>query len=344
MFDTVCKFLVETFSADFATWLLGEPVALTELSPSELSLEPIRADALILLQSEATVLHLEFQSRPDPDMAFRMADYRLRVYRRFPQKAMRQIVIYLQPSQSAAVYQTTFEIPGMSYEFEVIRLWEQDPANFLTLPGLLPFAVLTQTADRPALLRQAAGQIEQLPERRLQSNVAASTAILAGLLLEKGLIQRVLRREIMQESVIYQEIRTEALQEGRREGLQEGRREGEVALVLKQLTYRMKQLPETIRSQISILSLSQLEALAEALLDFGTLEDAEAWLARQQEAISKALQALQAKLGELSPEVTAEVQTLSRRQIESLESNLTDFISTDKLMTWLQNQNQTSDQ
>ena len=48
MFDTVYKFLVETFSADFAAWLLGAPIALTELSPAELSLEPIRADALNL--------------------------------------------------------------------------------------------------------------------------------------------------------------------------------------------------------------------------------------------------------------------------------------------------------
>lgn len=83
MFDTVCKFLVETFSVDFATWLLGEPVALSELSPSELSLEPIRADALLSLRSADTILHLESQARPDPNMAFRMADYRLRAYRRF---------------------------------------------------------------------------------------------------------------------------------------------------------------------------------------------------------------------------------------------------------------------
>ncbi|MEH2117448.1 hypothetical protein [Nostoc sp.] len=26
MFDNVCKFLAESFSADFATWLLGEPI------------------------------------------------------------------------------------------------------------------------------------------------------------------------------------------------------------------------------------------------------------------------------------------------------------------------------
>jgi len=60
MFDNICKFLVENFSSDFANWLLGKSLSFTELSPSELSLEPIRADALILLESEEVVLHLEF--------------------------------------------------------------------------------------------------------------------------------------------------------------------------------------------------------------------------------------------------------------------------------------------
>ena len=45
MFDNICKFLAENFSSDFATWLLGEPITLTELSPKELSLEPIRKAA-----------------------------------------------------------------------------------------------------------------------------------------------------------------------------------------------------------------------------------------------------------------------------------------------------------
>lgn len=75
MFDNISKFLAEQFSEDFASWLIGESIALTELSPSELSLEPIRADALILLQSSKVILHCEFQTNPDPTMPFRMADY-----------------------------------------------------------------------------------------------------------------------------------------------------------------------------------------------------------------------------------------------------------------------------
>lgn len=112
MFDNVCRYLAEQFSADIATWLLGQPITLTKLSPSELFLEPLRADALILLQSEALVLHVEFQTKPDEAIAFRMADYRLRVYRRYPNKQMQQVVVYLRPSRSRLVYQTAFELPA----------------------------------------------------------------------------------------------------------------------------------------------------------------------------------------------------------------------------------------
>ena len=52
MFDNICKFLAENFRDDLVTWLLGKPVKLTELKPTELSNEPIRADSLILLQSD----------------------------------------------------------------------------------------------------------------------------------------------------------------------------------------------------------------------------------------------------------------------------------------------------
>ena len=108
MFDSVCKFLTETFSTDFATWLLGEPITLTQLSSSELSLEPIRADTLMLLESDEVVLHVEFQTKPDSDIPFRMLDYRIRVYRRFPYKHMRQVVIYLRETSSDLVQQNTF--------------------------------------------------------------------------------------------------------------------------------------------------------------------------------------------------------------------------------------------
>ena len=152
------------------------------------------------------------------------------------------------------------------------------------------FAVLSQTTDRAATLRRVATQIEEITEQRLQSNVAASAAILAGLVLEKGMIQQILRREIMQESVIYQEIKAEGIQEGlqqgkeeglqqgKEEGLQQGKEEGERSLILRQLSRRLGQMPTGVQGQIVQLSLAQLEDLGEALLDFKQMADLETWL------------------------------------------------------------------
>lgn len=262
MFDNVCKFLAESFSTDFATWLLGEPITLTELSPSELFLEPIRADALIMLRSQEIVLHIEFQTRPNADIPFRMADYRLRVYRRYPEKRMRQVVIYLQPSESELVYQTAFVLENTRHEFEVIRLWEQPTEVFFNSPGLLPFATLSQTDNKGETLQQVAQVLGQLNDIRMRGNVAASTAVLAGLVLNKELIQQILRSDVMRESVIYQDILQEEA----------------FSLVMRLLHRRVGTVAPALQVKIQALPLSALENLGEALLDFSALADLEAWL------------------------------------------------------------------
>ena len=113
------------------------------------------------------------------------------------------MVVYLRKTGSQLVRQTVFEISGLRHSFEVIRLWEQPTSAFLGSPGLLPFAVLSQTEERTEVLQEVGRRIGALANRREQSNVMASAALLAGLVLEKELIYRVLRRDIMRESVIY---------------------------------------------------------------------------------------------------------------------------------------------
>ena len=274
MFDNVCKFLAENFSSDFARWLLGKPMGLTKLSSTELLVEPIRADALILMESQEVVLHLEFQTQPDKNIPFRMADYRLRVYRRYPHKQMRQVVIYLKPTTSQLVQQNVFSISGTRHEFEVIRLWEQPMEEFLEFPGLLPLVVLSRTEDKSQTLRLVAQRIENLRNKTEQNNLAAVTSILAGLVLEKEVIRQVLREEIMRESVIYQDIVAKATAEGKAEGIQEG----EASLVLRQLKRRIEEVNLELEVRIRSLSVPQLEELGEALLDFSRTSDLVAWL------------------------------------------------------------------
>ena len=271
MFDNVCKFLAENYATDFAEWIFGEPKGLTVLTPTELSNEPIRADSLIMLQSEDVVLHLEFQTVPRAEIPFRMADYRLRVYRRYPNKDMRQVVIYLKETSSDLVQENTFSISGMRHEFEIIRLWEQPTTDFLQFPGLLPLAVLGRSNNRTQTLREVSSVIDRIGDKRQQTNIAAATSILAGLVLEKDIIRGILKEEIMQESVIYQDIKAQ--------GEAQGIKKGEVSLILRQLKRRIGTITSEDESRITNLSVEQLEALGEALLDFSVADDLIAWLA-----------------------------------------------------------------
>jgi predicted transposase/invertase (TIGR01784 family) len=226
MYDNTCRFLAEHFSADFASWLLGKPVTLTELQPSELSLDPIRADALIFLESDEAILHIEFQTLPKDTIPFRMLDYRVRGHRKSPGKPMRQVVIYLKQTGSALARQTSFELEHTRHEFEVIRLWEQPASLFLQYPGLIPFAALGQSPDAEETLRQAAQIIDQIADPQAQANLMAASGVLAGLKLDQDVIYRVLRRDIMQESTVYRSILEEGLAEGKASGLAEGKAEG----------------------------------------------------------------------------------------------------------------------
>lgn len=277
MYDNVCKFLAENFSTDLADWLLDEPVELSVLEPTELQVEPIRADSVIFLTSPNLILHLEFQTSPSEDIPFRMTDYRLRLYRRFPNHRIHQVVIYLRQTNSPKVFQNRFEIPQLVYTYNVIRLWEVPPAELLSKPGLLPFAVLSQTSQPVDVLTSVAKQIEVLEDKKVQSNIAATTAILAGLVLDKIVIKRLLREEIMKESVMYQEIKSEGKAEGFAEGIEQGR-QLEANLLIRLLKRRIGSIPKNLNTQVYSLSVEQLENLGEALLDFTSQADLENWL------------------------------------------------------------------
>jgi predicted transposase/invertase (TIGR01784 family) len=280
MYDNVCKFLAENFPADLASWLIGQPISFTQLSPTELNVEPIRADSLIVLDSPELLLHGEFQVKPDPEIPARMANYRLRIYNRFPHKAVRQFVIYLRPTRSPLVYETSFEIPGLRHEFEVIRLWEQPVEAFLQAPGLLPFAILANGREQLEVLRQVASQAEQISARTVRQDVMAASAVLAGLVLDATSIRQILWSEAMRESVIYQDILQEGEQRGEQRGLQRGLQQGEFTLVIKLLKRKFGSVPTKLQKAVEQLSTAQLEDLGEALLDFATLDELSSWLSQ----------------------------------------------------------------
>ena len=63
-YDNLCKRLAEESPATFARWLLGTNPGNIQVLKTELSLEPISADAITFLETSSQILHLEFQTQP----------------------------------------------------------------------------------------------------------------------------------------------------------------------------------------------------------------------------------------------------------------------------------------
>ncbi|MGH1392655.1 MAG: hypothetical protein ACRAVC_01285 [Trichormus sp.] len=100
------------------------------------------------------------------------------------------------------------------------------------------------------VLNEVAKAVEAITDQQLQRNIAAASAVLAGIVLQKDVISRIFRSEIMRESVIYQEI----LKEGRAEGRVEATRK--LALNLLRIGMNLEQI-----AQVTELSIEQVQAL-----------------------------------------------------------------------------------
>jgi flagellar biosynthesis/type III secretory pathway protein FliH len=112
------------------------------------------------------------------------------------------------------------------------------------------------------------------------------------------ILPEMLEREFWQELQTFEEDRKvtyvtnaerfgfeRGIQEGRQKGRQEGRQEGldrERALILRQLTRRLGLIAPAQETQVRSLSLTQLEDLGEALLDFTKPTDLKNWLQTHQ--------------------------------------------------------------
>ncbi|NJO40559.1 MAG: DUF4351 domain-containing protein [Cyanobacteria bacterium CRU_2_1] len=140
-------------------------------------------------------------------------------------------------------YFAEIALEGTRHEYQVVRLWEQNPAIFLQDVALLPLAALAATVAPEQLLTQVAQAVSKIEASELRREVATCTQLLAGLRSKKSLIQQFFRGEFMKESVIYQETVS----------------------------------PEA-EAQIQALSLAQLEELGEALLEFSNATDLMSWL------------------------------------------------------------------
>ncbi|QLE58592.1 DUF2887 domain-containing protein [Nostoc sp. TCL26-01] len=185
------------------------------------------------------------------------------------------VIIY--PSQSieqSKIYPHRNQLNGD----QVHRIYLDELGDIRSLPLWVAVMVLTTVEEEQApeearyLLSRTRNELSPPSSRAIMEII---TTIMAYRFEQLSRVELEAMLDItLKETRVYREIK----QEGREEGREQGRQEEAVNFVTRQLKKRLGELPQAVRPVVLGLSLSMLEELGEALLDFTSVADLQAWL------------------------------------------------------------------
>lgn len=180
------------------------------------------------------------------------------------------VVIY--PSRSVEQSRTEM-VREMLASGRIRRVYLDELGEIPELPTGLGLMVLTTLEGDDATI-QARGLIERSPDRVDIINLISTIMVYKFSNLSRDEVDAMLGIEL-QQTRVYQEARLEGKAEGLELGLQQ-----EKALVLKQLNRKLGNLSPQVQTRVLALEIERVESLGEALLDFTSMADLEAWLTR----------------------------------------------------------------
>jgi predicted transposase YdaD len=225
------------------------------------------------------IVDINFQSGLDPKLDARLHLYNAAYHHHYPMP-VRTIVMLLRPAadHAALTGRLAYQSGGtrVEFEYEVLRLWEQSLATFLTGGlALLPLAPLCQLpVDVP--LEQALREVIHQIDQRLASEAPYARAVqlmtaafvMTGLRVGRQALADIFRGvKIMHESSAFTLYEEKGRQEGRQEGLQEGRVEESHRLLLRLGRQRFGAADAATEAALqAIRDLDRLERLADVVL------------------------------------------------------------------------------
>jgi predicted transposase/invertase (TIGR01784 family) len=183
----------------------------------------------------------------------------------------RAVVIY--PSRSIEQSRTD-TVREMFASGRITRVYLDELGEIDRLPIGVGLMVLT-TIEGDAATTQALSLIERAQGNRAIIDLISTIIVYKFSSLSRDEVNAMLGIELEQTRVY-----REAKAEGESIGEARGKAEGEVSLVIRLLTRKLGNLTPQLRDRINSLSLDRVESLGEALLDFTSIADLEAWLSQ----------------------------------------------------------------
>ncbi len=215
-FDTTTKFLVETYPADWVSFLRGGRPGTIDVVDANLSVVSAEVDNVLRVGGRAPWLaHLEFQSSYDATMGRRLVRYSamLNLQHDLP---VASVLVLLRPEADgpAITGQHQLALPGeapyLQFSYAVRRIW-QEPAEGLVngAIGTLPLAPLGDVRDSamPGVLRLVDERLAREAPGAEANRLRMVTYILLGLRYPPSVVDQLMPGlEHMRDSSTYQAI------------------------------------------------------------------------------------------------------------------------------------------
>ncbi|MCG6135075.1 MAG: DUF4351 domain-containing protein [Nostoc sp. LLA-1] len=295
--DRLFKELLTTFFVEFLELFLPEVLSYLERDSIQFldkevftdvtAGERYEADWIVkvkfLGQESCFVIHVENQSYKQPNFDKRMFRYFSRLYEKFDIPIYPVVILSYDSPQTPEtnVHQIAFPHKViLQFNYDVIQLNQLNWRDFLRQKNPVATALMAKMKIAPAERRQVKFEcLRLLATLRLDP---ARMRLISGFIdtylrlspQEQILLQNDIARIEPKEQEVVMQIVTSWIEQG----IEQGKQQATLSLVLRQLPRRVGQLTPKLEERVQRLSLTQLEDLAVALLDFSSVEDLETWL------------------------------------------------------------------
>lgn len=255
-YDLVVK---DLFQRDHPSLLdqLTAGVAVREVLNVELArVEERRAD-LVLLLEDGTILHIEFQSGNDKDMAYREGIYCLLIGQKY-RRRVRQVVLYLGQAKMRMENQVDLGETKSAYTLTDIR--EMDARKLMASgrPGDLALAMLARGGPEHILeIAKRAGELSGAHRQRVLSQLV----LLSGLRRLTGRLTMELKTMGSTTDPFYQNP-----------FVQEAMRHSQAKMLRGLLTTKFGRLPKWVDGRLEDATSAQIERWSKKTLTADTLE------------------------------------------------------------------------
>jgi predicted transposase YdaD len=273
-YDTVLKALLQGPQATIVEKIIGARIDhwVNVEFPEVLQ---TRVDLLGVTVHDHDLAAVELQSANDIKLPLRMAEYALRIYRRY-ESFPRQYVLYVgneplrMPSELAG--------PNFLCRYNVIDIRTLDEESLLNGPFNSDniMAILASHRDRRETIRRILARIATLEGERRDAPFK-KLIILAGLRKLGEAVRAKIKHmpildDIMDHDVLGPTFR-EGLQKGLEQGVQQGAQQGELAIIRRLIHKRFGGMPTWVEESLANLSTVELEDLSVRLFDVQNIEE-----------------------------------------------------------------------